>query len=276
MRRVLGTKKVGHAGTLDPLATGVLPIAVGEATKVVSYLMSSEKVYRFEVCWGVQRDTDDGEGNVIATSDHRPEVEAIQDALKSFVGDIEQVPPKYSAIKIAGKRAYALARNAEEVTIPARKVWIKDLRLIEVKDQNHAAFEVTCGKGTYVRSIARDLAIKLGTVGHVSWLRRTRVGRFTDDMSISLEKIEKVGHNILSEGIMHPIETVLDDIPAMNFSAHEVEKISRGQSVRIDSQTANGHQDGTVLCICESGIPVALANIVEGNIRPKRVFNINN
>ena len=274
VRKALGVRKVGHAGTLDPLASGILPIAVGEATKTTDYVMSTTKTYMFEICWGEQRTTDDSEGSVIATSDVRPSATEIKKALPSFIGEIAQVPPIFSAIKVKGRRAYQRARAHEEVVLPPRNVVIKDFRLLTVKDSEHASFEVICGKGTYVRSLARDLGIKLGTLGYVSQLRRTQVGRFGEDMSISLETLQEIGHKELSKDVLLSIEAVLDDILAVRLTSSQALKLSQGQSVNIDPQQANSFGTKQVLCTCENRIPIALAEVIAGSIKPKRVFNI--
>ena len=186
--------KVGHAGTLDPMATGVLPVAIGEATKTVSFMMDALKRYRFGVRWGEQRDTDDAEGTVIETSESRPSREAVANALSAFIGRIEQVPPAYSALKVGGERAYALARQGRAPELAPRTVHIESLTLIEAGDEG-AAFAVECGKGTYVRALARDIARALGTVGYVSWLHRAAVGPFSDDDANPLDKLVALGHS---------------------------------------------------------------------------------
>lgn len=274
VKRLLNVQKLGHAGTLDPLASGVLPLALGEATKTVSYVMSSSKIYTFEVKWGEQRDTDDAEGRIIATSDSRPTYAGVQKAIKSFIGVISQVPPRFSAIKVEGQRAYARARAQEPITLAARDVTIEDFQLKSFKDADHAVFMVVCRKGTYVRSLARDLAQMLGTVGYITQLRRNKTGPFDETSSISLEKIKELGHNVLTKGVFHPIEAVLDDIPAIRLQACEQQKLSRGQSFRLVLQSDQGLFEGTVLCTSLEGLPLALATIRAGVIQPKRVFNI--
>src|SRR5258706_8585020 len=189
VRRLFDAAKAGHAGTLDPLATGVLAIALGEATKTVPYAMDGEKLYCFTARWGEARDTDDAEGRCTASSDIRPSRQQILDALPHFIGEILQVPPSYSAIKVAGERAYDLAREGEEFSLGPRPIFVREARLIETPDPDHAIFELSCGKGSYVRSWVRDLALALGTLGHVSELRRLRVGPFSIESAISLEKL---------------------------------------------------------------------------------------
>jgi tRNA pseudouridine55 synthase len=280
VKRLLDAAKAGHGGTLDPLATGVLPIALGEATKTVSYVIDGPKAYRFTLCWGDARDTDDAEGAVIATSEIRPDKMAISAALQHFIGEIEQTPPAYSAIKIDGKRAYAMARAGEVVKIAARHVRIDGITLIGQPDADHAIFEVKCGKGTYIRSLARDLAVNLGTCGHVSALRRTASGPFTEDGAISLESLESLVHSAPPSDYLLAIETALDDIPALALNAAQADHLKHGRPVRVqgeggrifvDTESLN---DGDVLCAMADGRPVALARFEDGEIRPVRVLNI--
>ncbi|SCA55611.1 tRNA pseudouridine synthase B [Candidatus Terasakiella magnetica] len=267
VRWLTKAQKVGHGGTLDPLATGILPLAFGEATKTVSYAMDGAKTYRFEVTWGESRTTDDGEGEVNATSDHRPSRENIEAILPSFLGEIEQIPPKYSAIKINGQRAYKLARADEEVEMAARTVQIDRLELVECVDANRAVFEVDCGKGTYVRSLGRDIALKLGTVGYISVLRRTKVGPFDETGAISLDSVEEIVHSdALFESLL-PIETVLDDILALALSEEETLKIRNGMSLKKDQP------DAETMRLMFVGKVVALAKVEDGIVQPFRVFN---
>ena len=277
VRRFTGAAKVGHGGTLDPLASGVLPIALGEATKTVAYAMDGKKTYRWTVTWGEERSTDDAEGEAIATSDVRPSREAILAAIPQFLGDIEQVPPIYSAVKVAGKRAYDLARADQEVTLKARIVRIDRYELLEC-DAQSASFEVATGKGAYIRSLARDLARALGTVGYVSALRRTAVGPFDLTRTISLETLEQFGHSAASANIVLPVETVLDDIPALALTEDEARRLQSGQSLPVDRLTdrisiptiSNGE---TVRAMAEGRL-VALARIEDGDLRPVRVLNL--
>lgn len=260
-------QKVGHGGTLDPLATGVLPLAFGEATKTVSYAMDGSKTYRFEVTWGESRTTDDAEGEVVEQSDHRPTRADIESLLPHFIGEIEQVPPKYSALKIQGERAYKLARSDQEVTMTARRVRIDDLRLVDCADSSRATFEVDCGKGTYVRAIARDLGALLGCYGYVSVLRRTKVGSFSLDQAISLDSLEQIVHSgALSESLL-PLETVLDDISALALTEEEAGKIGHGMAV----SQPNAASCDVALLVCE-GKPLALASVQDGVAKPFRVF----
>ncbi len=278
VRRFTGAQKVGHAGTLDPLATGVLPMALGEATKTVSYLMDGAKKYRFTVRWGEARDTDDAEGEITEVSDVRPAKKQILGVLSTFTGDIEQVPPVFSAIKVGGKRAYALARAAKAPEMQPRTVHIEDLKLLSRPDDDHAEFEVVSGKGAYMRSLARDFGLALGTLGHITQLRRVAVGLFHENQAISLDKLESLGHSAaLSEHLL-PVETVLDDIPALALTETEARRISRGQAIPIlpvanRSPLKNISQGGVVRAMAEDRL-VALAKIKGGEIRPFRVMNI--
>ncbi len=278
VKKLTGAAKVGHGGTLDPLATGVLPIALGEATKMVAYAMDGTKVYRFTVRWGEARATDDAEGPVTATSPVRPGTDAITAALAAFVGDIAQVPPAFSAVKIEGERAYARARRDEAVTLAPRPVRIEDFRLIAVPDSDHAIFEVRSGKGAYMRSLARDLAVKLGTCGHIASLRRTRVGPFGEERAISLDKLASVGHSPGLAELLAPVETVLADIPAVALTEAEARRLKHGQPISVlpvAGRTPLTHidQDAVVRAMAEGRL-VALARIRGGEIRPVRVINL--
>jgi tRNA pseudouridine55 synthase len=259
--------KVGHGGTLDPLATGVLPIAIGEATKTVAYVMDGRKCYRFTVTWGEARDTDDAEGKVIETSDKRPSRPEIEAALADFTGEISQVPPIYSALKVSGQRAYALARANEEVTLKPRLVQISALTLLE-NDHGTASFEVYCGKGTYIRSLARDLARSLGTVGYISALRRTMVGPFLENAAISLDKVESLVHSARLAANVLSIEAPLADIPALELSEMDAQRLRFGQEIAVpdaDAETVRARSGERL---------VALAKIEMGKLRPLRVFNL--
>ena len=278
VQRAFDAKKAGHGGTLDPLATGILPIAFGEATKTAAYAMDGSKTYYFGVRWGEARSTDDREGEVIETHDHRPAAQQIESSLAAFVGTIEQIPPRYSAIKINGRRAYDLARRDEAVELKSRRVEVRELRLVDVPDADHAFLSVTCGKGTYVRALARDLAHHLDTVGHVDWLRRTAVGPFTEADAISLDKIEALGHIPLDSDLLMPIETVLDDIPALALTVQEAQRLKHGQSVSVlpvaSRSTFKEIEQGDTVRAMSKGRLVALARIVGGEIRPVRVLNL--
>lgn len=281
VKRILSPKKIGHAGTLDPLATGVLPLALGDATKTVQYMMDARKIYRFTVRFGIQTDTDDIEGDVIARSDMRPEDAAIQACLPNYIGNIEQLPPRYSAIKVNGQRAYDLARAGQEVELKPRQVSIMRFELIERIDAEHAIFEVECGKGTYVRSLARDMSEALGTCGHISALRRLAVGSFHVDDAITLDMLEKSaiqGHPSTLEGILHPIERALDDIPAVTLDHTQSQRLRHGQSCFVSPAAfqhgGEGSEDMPALYKALQGKRlVALVNRNSRHIAPLRVFN---
>jgi tRNA pseudouridine55 synthase len=277
VKRQFNAKRAGHAGTLDPLASGALPIALGEATKTVPFVMDSRKLYRFTVRWGEERDTDDAEGRVVARSDQRPGRDAIIALLPSFTGTIDQVPPQYSAIKVDGERAYDLARDGERVELAARPVEIGRLELVEVRDPDHAVLEAECGKGTYVRSLARDLGRALGCFGHVSALRRAAVGPFGEKSMILLEQLEALCHRAASgEGsladALMPVETALDDIPALAVGGTDAARLQRGQAVLLRGRDAPNFR-GAVY-VTASGRLLALAELDRGEIVPKRVFNL--
>jgi tRNA pseudouridine55 synthase len=276
VRHLFNAEKAGHGGTLDPLATGLLPIALGEATKTVSHAMDGRKVYRFTVRWGEERSTDDMEGTVTAQSGDRPSRTEIEAALARFTGEILQAPPAYSAIKVDGERAYDLARAGEAVALAARPVVVADLRLTDIPDPDHATFEASCGKGTYIRSLARDLGRALGCLGHVSMLRRTAVGPFTEAHMISLEKLEELSHKAAGgnamEGVLLPIETVLDGIPALAVDGEKAQRLRQGQPVLLRGANVPLAEDA-VLVTC-GGIPVGIGAISEGMLKPKRVFNL--
>ena len=259
--------KVGHAGTLDPLATGVLPVAIGEATKTVAFMMDAPKRYRFGVRWGEQRDTDDAEGTAIETSESRPSESVVANVLPGFIGRIEQVPPAFSALKVGGERAYALARRGRPPQLAPRTVHVSSLTLTEVDDAG-AAFEVECGKGTYVRALARDIARAAGTVGHVSWLHRAAVGPFTDEAANPLDKLVALGHSLALAESLLPVDAALADIPALPLTAREADRLRHGQPV-----PAIGAAPGRVRAVAGSRL-VALAEVGAGQARPVRVFNI--
>jgi len=284
IKKLLGMKKVGHAGTLDPLATGVLPIAVGEATKTVQYLQNREKGYDFTITWGEARDTDDREGDIIATSDVRPTVEQIIAALPAFIGEIDQIPPRYSAIKMNGERAYDLAREGVDFALQPRTVTIHALSLLS-SGHDSATFTMTCGKGTYVRSLARDLAEKLGTVGHISMLRRTFVGGFDAKNAISFDKLSEIVDNKGAQEACLDIGLALDDIPALPLSQQEASRLRNGQkiifSAKPDMDRLNGHginpltaKDEIVLAVNDNGKPLGLIKMNGVSARPERLFNL--
>ena len=279
--RVLDAAKAGHGGTLDPLASGVLPIALGEATKTVSFAMGQQKSYEFELAWGSETSTDDGEGNVTRQSDHRPDGAAIDAALEHYRGHIQQVPPVYSAIKVKGKRAYDLARRVGDdeaaITLESRQVYIESFRRI-ASDQNHARFYVVCGKGAYVRALARDLGRDLGTAAHVTLLRRLSVGQFHADHAISLDFLEKLPHSGAALQHLHPVMSALDDIPALPISENEANKLRHGQKLPAISASAQYRFQalltGATAIAMDGDRPVALVVVKAGSVCPVRVLNI--
>jgi tRNA pseudouridine55 synthase len=286
VRRLFDAAKAGHAGTLDPLATGVLAIALGEATKTVPYAMDAEKLYRFSACWGEARDTDDCEGKVTATSDVRPSRDQILAKLPAFVGEIMQVPPAFSAIKVDGARAYDLAREGEAVDLASRRIVVHTARLVDMPDPDHAVFEVECGKGSYIRAWVRDLARAIGSVGHVSELRRLRVGPFCIESAIPLETLEGFGHSPAALEHIRPIATALDGIPALAVTEPDSVRLRSGNPILIraphfarlmeqqeqDAEAEADIQGMTVYLSTAKGEPVALAQVAEGELRPFRVF----
>jgi tRNA pseudouridine55 synthase len=273
VRRALSAKKAGHAGTLDPLATGCLPIALGEATKTVSFAMDGRKVYRFTATWGAETDTDDSEGKVTSTSPRRPREAEIRAELPGFIGTILQTPPAYSAIKVEGERAYDLARDGEEVALEAREIEIHRLELLEVTE-NTAVFEAETGKGAYVRALARDLGRLLGCLGHITQLRRVRVGPFAEASLISLDEVERLGLSAAGEGdlVLLPVETALDDIPALAVSGADAARLRQGQAVLLRGRDAP-LLSGTCY-VTAQGALVALAEAEGGEVHPKRVFHL--
>ncbi len=277
VKRLFQAKRAGHAGTLDPLASGCLPMALGEATKTVPFVMDGRKLYRFTVRWGEERDTDDAEGRVIETADRRPTADEIRALLPSFTGVIEQVPPRYSAIKVEGERAYDLARDGEAVELKSRPVEISRLELGATPDPDHAVLEAECGKGTYVRSLARDMGRRLGCFGHVSALRRVAVGPFGEETMILLEELEAMCHRAaagevsLADALM-PVETALDDIPALAVSRADAARLQKGQAVVLRGRDAPIFRGPVYVTV--SGQLLALAQVDHGEIVPKRVFNL--
>ena len=278
VRRLTNAAKVGHGGTLDPLATGILPLALGEATKTVSYVMDGLKEYLFTARWGEERATDDAEGEVVARSDGRPTADQIRAVLASFTGDIEQVPPVFSAVKVDGKRAYALARADQPVSLEPRTIHIESIELAETPDADHATFRVVSGKGAYMRALARDIARQLGTTGYVSALRRTALGPFREEDAISLDKLEALGHSAALSEFLLPVETALDDIPALALTEAEARQLQHGQPVSVLPVASRSPlkkvSQGDTVCAMAEGKLVALATIRGGEIRPLRVLNL--
>ncbi len=278
VRRMFDARKAGHAGTLDPLATGVLPIALGEATKTLPYVVDTQKHYQFTLRWGIATSTDDQEGHPIVESDARPVETEIRNALPQFVGEIMQVPPVYSAIKIDGQRAYDLARNGEDIELVARPIFIAKLELVAIQDADNAIFSVVSGKGAYMRGLARDLARALGTVGHIASLRRTAVGPFREIDTISLDELDSFGHSPAASGGLRPVETPLDDIPALALTEQEAARLRNGQAVSLirkaDLERISAFKDGETVLATATGKPVALTRYGAGQVRPVRVLHI--
>lgn len=284
VRRYFNAQKAGHAGTLDPFASGVLPVALGEATKTVPYVAEDGlKTYRFTVAWAVETDTLDSDGAVTGTSGVRPGDDEIRATLPAFEGVTLQRPPDYSAVKVDGQRAYALARRGEAVELAAREVEIVSLAYTGRPDDDHAEFEMTCGAGTYVRAFARDLAERLGAKAHVSALRRTRVGPFGEEQAIplsefSLEAGEQVTHNPPREGVILPLQAALVGIPALAVNEAEAMRLRNGQAVsllrKVDLDRVRELEQGEVVLATRAGVAVALAHFGRGEIRPFRVFNM--
>ena len=278
VRRFFDAAKAGHGGTLDPLATGLLPIALGEATKTVPYVMDGMKSYRFTLKFGQARATDDAEGQVIATSEKRPSDAEIEAALPAFRGTIQQRPPIFSALKVDGERAYDLARAGERVELAPRDILIERFELIGRPDPDQAMFEVRSGKGAYMRSLARDLAEALGSRGHVAALRRIAVGPFNESHGISLDSLKALGHIPAASRHLLPVATALDDIPALAITDSEASRLRCGQAVgpirRQDLERIGQFGSGAIFCAKSGGLPVALVRLEAGDIRPVRVLNL--
>ena len=273
VKRLFQAKRAGHAGTLDPLASGLLPIALGEATKTVPFVMEGRKTYRFTVRWGEERDTDDAEGHVVATSAERPAAQAIRSLIPRFSGLIEQVPPRFSAVKIEGERAYDLARDGERVQLAPRPVEIHHLELIETPDPDCAVFAAECGKGTYVRALARDMGRALNCLGHVAALRRTAVGPFTEDVVTRFETLQAGGESDAVElPALLPVAAGLAALPALRVSAADAGRLARGQAVLLRGRDAPV-MEGWV-SVSAQGALVALAQVEAGELRPRRIFNL--
>jgi tRNA pseudouridine55 synthase len=278
VRKLTGAAKVGHGGTLDPLATGVLPIALGEATKTVSYVLNGTKVYRFTIRWGEARGTDDADGEVTACSTVRPAKDEIKQALGTFTGEIDQVPPIYSAIKVDGQRAYALAYAKKPVNLESRPISIHRFELLDQPDADHATFEVTAGKGAYMRGLARDLACHLGTVGHVAALRRLAAGPFSEEQAIPLDNRGVMGHSAALFENLLPVEAALVDIPALALTEAEAKRLHHGQPISVlpvaNRSPIRNVPHGAVVCAMAGNKAVALATITGGEICPLRVLNL--
>ena len=273
IKKIMNVKKAGHAGTLDPLASGVLPIALGEATKTMSYAMNSIKSYEFDIKWGSSTDTDDLEGKILLENDKRPLKKEIVNILPKFQGSIKQRPPAFSAIKINGVRSYKLARNSIFSDIPAREVFIEKINLVKYIDKDIARLNVLCGKGVYIRSLARDLAIELGTLGHIVYLKRLSVGSFFHKDAILLADIAKLVDKAKTFKILRPLSFVLDDIPAIDISRDEAFLLSRGQKIYKENMILEEEKYKNEVYITSNNSPVALARIKNKYILPFRIFN---
>ena len=268
IRWLLSAKKAGHAGTLDPLATGILPIALGEATKTIPFGQDGIKIYRFALIWGAATSTDDREGEIVATSDIRPNAKQVKAALGAFVGEIVQVPPAFSAIKIKGMRAYDLARAGREVNVPPRQVFIERFDLVE-HGPEQSLFEVECAKGTYIRALARDLAQKLGTRGHVGALHRARVGVFADDCAIGLEEFEAASPEQRDKMLL-PVAAGLADVPEIPIDARQVATIRFGNAILLTG--ANAPVELEDAWVSHKGQAVAIGFVDKGQFKPSRVI----
>lgn len=271
MKRIFGTPKAGHAGTLDPLASGMLPIALGEATKTVPYVMDGDKVYRFTVRWGIETTTDDTEGEAVRTSDVRPSADDIDAILDEFEGEIMQTPPAFSAIKVDGERAYDLARAGETVELQARPITVHRLDLIDCPDADTAIFEAECGKGTYVRAIARDMGRRLGSAGHVIELRRLLVGPFGEEDLVTLDELEAA---LAEQGdaltLLTPIEAALADLPQLEVTADQAVRLRNGNPVLLRGRDAPVEEDA--VGVFERGRLMAIAKVEHGELKPIRLI----
>ena len=278
-RRLFNAQKAGHGGTLDPLASGILPLAFGEATKTVGYVMEADKDYVFTIRWGSSTTTQDREGAVTGESAVRPAREAIAEALKGFVGEIQQTPPVYSAIKVNGERAYDLARDGEEVELQPRTVVLHKAELVDCPSEDLAVIGVTCGKGFYIRALVRDLARKLGAEGHVAALRRTRVGAFAEDAAIQLPILQQMSDKAALDDTLVPLETALDDIPALAVTDEDAFRLKQGRSIvlvprQVESVKARLRPGSRTVSATSGGSVVALCEMRAGRLEPSRVFNL--
>ena len=270
VRWAFDAKKAGHAGTLDPEATGVLAVALGEATKTVPFITDAMKAYTFTVTLGAATNTDDAEGEVIATSAERPSDEEIKEALLGFIGEIQQVPPKFSAVKVDGQRAYKLARDGEEVELSSRPLWVEELVMLDRPDTDHVMLEMTCGKGGYVRSIARDLGEKLGCLGHVQELRRIWSGPFDAEDGVTLEQIDDLAKSPKIDQFLRPLEEGLADLPELKCTPEGATRLRNGNpGMVIASDVEYGDEAWASL----EGKAVAVGIYKAGELHPSRVFN---
>ena len=278
IRKLYSIKKAGHAGTLDPLATGILPVALGEATKTIPYAMDTDKTYHFTVCWGDDRDTNDSDGSVIATSKKRPSEDSIINTLQNFKGQFAQVPPNYSAVKVDGQRAYKLAREKKPVQLKARTVEVKSIKLLKILDPDHAEFCATTSKGFYVRSLARDLGLELGTFGHIVALRRSQVGTFYEKDSILLDSLLALEHSRDKFKALLPVERALDDIPALSLSESGADRLRCGQSVSVTEEASwldeKPVKANELAYVTFNGKLLAIVTLQNNYLKPIRIFNL--
>ena len=286
VRRVFNAQKAGHSGTLDPLASGVLPIALGEATKTVPWLMETEKEYLFTIRWGVSTETQDREGKPTAQSEVRPSREAVAKALENFIGEIEQVPPQYSAVKVDGERAYDLARAGEEVELQARQVVVYEAEVASTEGADLVSIRVRCGKGFYIRALVRDLAAALGAEGHVWRLRRTAVGPFREAQSVTLDDLQVLGQKGAASERLNPVETALADIPALAINGEDAFKLRQGRPIvllphvmetlkpKFRDRIIAGQDASRAALALFQGKAVALGDVRAGRFKPTRVFHI--
>ncbi|MDO1559156.1 tRNA pseudouridine(55) synthase TruB [Brevundimonas sp. 2R-24] len=280
VRRAFNAQKAGHSGTLDPLASGILPIALGEATKTVPFLMDAGKTYRFRIAWGRSTTTLDAEGETVAASDVRPSSEAVAEALKSFLGEIQQAPPRFSAIRIDGQRAYDLAREGVEVEIPARPVVLHAAEITDAGAPDSVEIRIQTGKGFYVRSLARDLAEALGAEGHVSELRREAVGPFSLETAIQLDSLAELVHRDAAQEALLPVTTALDDIPDLAMTDEDAFRLRQGRPIVLlprqveDLKARLTPGARTVSALTKAGDPIALCSLRAGRLEPDRVFNL--
>ena len=286
VRRVFNAQKAGHSGTLDPLASGVLPIALGEATKTVPWLMEAQKEYVFTIRWGVSTATQYREGEPTAQSDVRPTREALTEALGGFIGEIEQVPPQFSAVKIDGERAYDLARAGEEVELQPRQVVVHEAEITATESADFVTIRVRCGKGFYIRALVRDLAAKLGAEGHVWRLRRTAVGPFREAQSVTLDDLQVLGQKGAASERLYPVETALDDIPALAINGEDAFKLRQGRPIvllphvvetlkpKFRDRTIAGQDASRAALALFQGKAVALGDVRAGQFKPTRVFHL--
>jgi tRNA pseudouridine55 synthase len=277
VRRALDAQKAGHGGTLDPLATGVLPVAFGAATKTVPYVMDGTKLYRFTLRFGEARETDDADGKITATTGDRPTDKRIEAGLRQFLGDIMQVPPAFSAVKVAGERAYDMAREGRAPVLEPRPARVDRFELIDRPDADHAVFEVASGKGVYMRSLARDLAIACGTLGHIAVLRRLRVGPFTETQAIPLDKVRPTDDTApASPDLLLPVATALADIPALALTDAEASDLRHGRAISlvalIGRIPGSADPQGGLVRAMAGGRVIGLARLEDGMLKPERVL----